>query len=55
MAQLDGQSRFIVEPWRKEAELLLEARQVFKCLKCMLQTESNNTTVERVTEFQILR
>ena len=27
-AQLDGQSRLIVEPWRKEAELLLESRQV---------------------------
>ena len=29
-AQLDGQSRLIVEPWRKEAELLLESRQVSK-------------------------
>ena len=32
-AQLDGQSRLIVEPWRKEAELLLESRQVLKRLE----------------------
>ena len=40
-AQLDGQSRLIVEPWRKEAELLLESRQVSKSLEfqwCMDRT-----------------
>jgi len=31
-AQLDGQSRLIVEPWRKEAELLLESRQALDLL-----------------------
>lgn len=31
-AQLEGQSRLIVEPWRKEAELLLESRQALDLL-----------------------
>ena len=40
-AQLDGQSRLMVEPWRKEAELLLESRQVFFTMLHLLQQPLN--------------